>query len=86
MFSERLISLGHKKLICIFFILIILFSFAGCKEKTNPPLTEQVHKVTAVGSQWYGHIPVWVGMENDIKKMARDMNKLSAGKEIEQRA
>ena len=31
---------------------------------------DSLHEVTAVGSQWYGHIPVWVGIERGIFKEA----------------
>ncbi|MFQ5465943.1 MAG: ABC transporter substrate-binding protein [Thermodesulfobacteriota bacterium] len=37
---------------------------AGARKDPGP------HRVVAVGSQWYGHIPVWVGMERGIFEKA----------------
>jgi taurine transport system substrate-binding protein len=53
-----------------FFILSLLFFIAcilvatGC-ERDNKTQTG-LEPVVAVGSQWYGHIPVWVGIEKGI--------------------
>jgi taurine transport system substrate-binding protein len=38
----------------------------GCSKGPAPAEQAEVHKVIAVGSQWYGHIPVWIGIENGI--------------------
>jgi ABC-type nitrate/sulfonate/bicarbonate transport system substrate-binding protein len=54
-------KLSAKKLILPAFLIGLLLLAAGCGKK------EEVQKgrtpVVAVGSQWYGHIPVWVGIE-----------------------
>jgi ABC-type nitrate/sulfonate/bicarbonate transport system substrate-binding protein len=46
---------------------VLALSLAGC-DLGGPPeeQTSSADKVVAVGSQWYGHIPVWVGMERGI--------------------
>ena len=40
----------------------------SCCGDSGPPVedAEGVDKVVAVGSQWYGHIPVWAGIERGI--------------------
>lgn len=43
---------------------LLLFIIAGCQKKEETE--EGKTLVVAVGSQWYGHIPVWVGMERGI--------------------
>lgn len=47
--------------------LLVAVSISGCGDG-GPPAegTSGKDKVVAVGSQWYGHIPVWVGIENGI--------------------
>ncbi len=39
---------------------------AGCEQKTPANKTGGLEPVVAVGSQWYGHIPVWAGIERGI--------------------
>ncbi len=41
----------------------IAMAAAGCK---GPPPADGRERVVAVGSQWYGHLPVWVGIEHGI--------------------
>jgi ABC-type nitrate/sulfonate/bicarbonate transport system substrate-binding protein len=41
-------------------------ALAGCDERTERAAAEGLDPVVAVGSQWYGHIPVWAGMERGI--------------------
>jgi ABC-type nitrate/sulfonate/bicarbonate transport system substrate-binding protein len=41
-------------------------ALAGCEERPRETKKEGLDPVVAVGSQWYGHIPVWVGMELGI--------------------
>ena len=65
-----------KYLILIPIALMILF--VGCSKGTPPdehkgmPSAEEsavepvLEKAVAVGSQWYGHIPVWIGIEKGI--------------------
>ena len=50
----------------IFIYVIFLVLVAGCSREAPPAGEAGPHKVIAVGSQWYGHIPVWVGIENGI--------------------
>jgi ABC-type nitrate/sulfonate/bicarbonate transport system substrate-binding protein len=45
----------------------LLFILVGCSEGQPPSDSSTgLHKVVAVGSQWYGHIPVWAGIERGI--------------------
>jgi ABC-type nitrate/sulfonate/bicarbonate transport system substrate-binding protein len=39
---------------------------AGCERESSVSQTSGLEPVVAVGSQWYGHIPVWVGIERGI--------------------
>jgi len=51
------------------FLLFLLFPIVfhpGCKKETPAVKKGELHRVVAVGSQWYGHIPVWVGIEKGI--------------------
>ncbi len=56
------------KHILIVAAVVLAIGIAGCKDEPLKHETESVHEVTAVGSQWYGHIPVWCGMEKGIFK------------------
>lgn len=48
-------------------VLCLALAFATGCSKESPPVEEPgLHKVIAVGSTWYGHIPVWIGIENGI--------------------
>ena len=49
-------------------ILFIALSLAGCDKVTDSTSPESLIPVVAVGSQWYGHIPVWIGIEQGIFK------------------
>ncbi len=40
---------------------------AGCDQQQEPA-TQKYESVVAVGSQWYGHVPVWIGIERGIFK------------------
>jgi ABC-type nitrate/sulfonate/bicarbonate transport system substrate-binding protein len=57
--------------ICLISSLLILcfivLSF-GCKKEASTAKKKALHKVIAVGSQWYGHIPVWIGIEKGFFK------------------
>ncbi len=48
------------------FLASLLWMIPGCQKKEE--VKEEKIPVVAVGSQWYGHIPVWVGMEKGIFK------------------
>jgi len=63
---------------------LLIFCMAGCTEEPPAPETGALHKVTAVGSQWYGHIPVWIGMEKGIfRKHGFDMQWHFIGKSMD---
>jgi ABC-type nitrate/sulfonate/bicarbonate transport system substrate-binding protein len=48
-------------------ILLLPMALLASCEKAPPPAGEPVlHKVVVVGSQWYGHIPVWAGIERGV--------------------
>ncbi len=58
-------------------LLALIIIFYGCSNGGGEGTKEEsagegkpLHEVTAVGSQWYGHIPVWVGIERGIFKEA----------------
>jgi ABC-type nitrate/sulfonate/bicarbonate transport system substrate-binding protein len=60
---------------CLLLLFFIFLSF-GCKK--GPP------RVIAVGSQWYGHIPVWIGIEKGIfKKHGFDVEWRFIGKSMD---
>lgn len=60
----------------VFFHLALLLALlwgtlalSGCEKSEHKEATgkkAELHRVVAVGSQWYGHIPVWVGIERGI--------------------
>ncbi len=57
---------AHFKFLLPFWCCLLILS--GCGE-SPPPSADAApgpHKVVAVGSQWYGHIPVWVGIEKGM--------------------
>jgi len=47
-------------------VTVMILLLAGCSDESQQVGRSSVSKVVAVGSQWYGHIPVWVGMERGI--------------------
>ena len=56
------------KQLLVFFTVILMIGLFGCKNEQLEKEKIQLHEVTAVGSQWYGHIPVWIGIEKGIFK------------------
>ncbi len=56
---------GLKRFLPLILIAVLVFS-AGCSKDASTPEHVGPQKVVAVGSQWYGHIPVWVGIERGI--------------------
>ncbi len=54
-----------KRLSVVVLCLALVFA-TGCSKESPPVEQPGPHKVIAVGSQWYGHIPVWIGIENGI--------------------
>jgi NitT/TauT family transport system substrate-binding protein len=61
-----------RKLSVAVLCLALLLAIGCSKDPTpadtvEPPAeTAELHHVIAVGSSWYGHIPVWIGIENRI--------------------
>lgn len=50
---------------------LLALMLTGCDDLQDQAAQEvTAAKVVAVGSQWYGHIPVWVGIEKGIFKRA----------------
>lgn len=52
-------------------VIVVLLLMFGCEsgEKSSKAIQEKkLDRVVAVGSQWYGHIPVWIGIERGIFK------------------
>ncbi|MCG6942769.1 MAG: ABC transporter substrate-binding protein [Thiohalocapsa sp.] len=46
---------------------LLMMALGGCGDGQAPPAGEHaLEPVVAVGSQWYGHIPVWAGIERGI--------------------
>lgn len=46
--------------------LLVFAVLTACAEQTGETGGEGPERVVAVGSQWYGHLPVWAGMERGI--------------------
>jgi len=60
-----------------FFIIFLFFSIS-CNDKSPS------NQVIVVGSQWYGHIPVWIGIEKGIfKKYGFDVKWQFIGKSMD---
>ena len=60
-----------------FFIIFLFFSIS-CTDKSPS------NQVIVVGSQWYGHIPVWIGIEKGIfKKYGFDVKWQFIGKSMD---
>ena len=51
----------------VFFAFALLLAVSACNnEKPEASGKKDIEKVVAVGSQWYGHIPVWIGIEKGM--------------------
>ncbi len=61
---REVIRSASKTVLLSLFLTVLLSMIAGCQKKEE--VEEGKVPVVAVGSQWYGHIPVWVGMEKGI--------------------
>ncbi len=48
------------------FTIILLFNVSSCKDKKEAGKPAGLEPVVVVGSQWYGHVPVWVAIERNI--------------------
>ena len=59
---------NHHFLFITWFIcsLLLVLFIAGCESKQEAQPATALEPVVAVGSQWYGHIPVWAGIERGI--------------------
>ena len=65
---------------CLLCLILLLF-LSGCEQK---PKDVGPAPVMAVGSQWYGHIPVWVGIERGIfRKHGFDVSWRFIGKSMD---
>jgi taurine transport system substrate-binding protein len=45
---------------------MLMIVTGGCDQSRNSQTSSGLDTVVAVGSQWYGHIPVWIGIEKGI--------------------
>jgi ABC-type nitrate/sulfonate/bicarbonate transport system substrate-binding protein len=57
----KAIGRSVKTMLLFLFLAALLAMIVGCQKKEETE--EGKIPVVAVGSQWYGHIPVWAGME-----------------------
>lgn len=55
-------------LFCLLLLLTFVVLFSGCDQRSEKQSGNGLETVVAVGSQWYGHIPVWIGIERGIFK------------------
>ena len=49
-----------------FVAILLLIQISACSSQTDEQTHDGLVRVVAVGSQWYGHVPVWVGIERGI--------------------
>jgi ABC-type nitrate/sulfonate/bicarbonate transport system substrate-binding protein len=57
---------SHSRL-CRLFSVFLLLVLVGCDQGGSSAAREDgLEPVVAVGSQWYGHVPVWIGIERGI--------------------
>ncbi|MCI5209516.1 MAG: hypothetical protein D3910_12160, partial [Candidatus Electrothrix sp. ATG2] len=58
---------AQKIITGIIWLSALILGAAGCTnetpEKQKGSQKNTLHPMVAVGSQWYGHIPVWVGID-----------------------
>jgi ABC-type nitrate/sulfonate/bicarbonate transport system substrate-binding protein len=47
-------------------LLLAFLTLGSCSDRTPETAAEGLEPVVAVGSQWYGHAPVWAGIERGI--------------------
>ena len=68
-----------------FLLLPFCFLIASCGPDNDSPETDDgPAKVIVVGSQWYGHLPVFVGMEKEFfSKAGFDVEFLAIGKSMD---
>ena len=65
-------------------LLLLSVLVAGCERQGPAPGAEGLEPVVAVGSQWYGHMPVWAGIERGIfKRHGFDVRWTVIGKSID---
>ncbi len=68
----------------IFTQVLLLIILLGCEKEAPTSNKKGTEKVIAVGSQWYGHIPVWIGIEKGIfKKEGFDVKWRFIGKSMD---
>jgi ABC-type nitrate/sulfonate/bicarbonate transport system substrate-binding protein len=56
----------RPRLIARSVLLLLSIILVACGREGGPPANDGVEPVVAVGSQWYGHLPVWAGIEQGI--------------------
>ena len=69
----------------LFFLLAAgILITTGCEQQQDTGISKGLEPVVAVGSQWYGHIPVWIGIERGIfKQHGFDVNWQVIGKSMD---
>jgi taurine transport system substrate-binding protein len=58
----------HSPPLYLMLLAVTVMLIAGCGQGHDKKTTSGPETVVAVGSQWYGHIPVWIGIERNIFK------------------
>lgn len=72
------------KILVTAFCLFLALQAGGCQKETPKGEDGGLQRVVAVGSQWYGHIPVWIGIEKAIfKKHGFDVQWQVIGKSMD---
>ena len=61
----KLTNMNRPLPLIVFFVALAVTCLSGCDEETDKTIGGR-DTVVAVGSQWYGHAPVWAGIELGI--------------------
>lgn len=56
----------HSLYARLILLVLLTLGLGGCGDDGPASNAEGPQKLVAVGSQWYGHIPVWIGIERGI--------------------
>ncbi len=62
-------NVSVRKVAALILAVVVVLMSTGCDRDDRGAASSGktgLHRVVAVGSQWYGHIPVWIGIENGI--------------------
>lgn len=57
---------GRKRVQFAVALFVSFVAITACSNDRPETGKKEIEKVVAVGSQWYGHIPVWIGIEKGI--------------------